>query len=137
MAATAPPGPRATDPKPSPSTGMQFALPARPNVSHGGSSIPSEPPTRAPTRGRRRTKSTTELLSAIEDLRAQGKALETELIERRSRLETECYAALGGALFARREDDEVAAVYLSITSAAGARTMRKLEELAKLTDIKG
>ena len=145
MVATTSPGPRATDPNRSPSAGMQFAVPARPTPSENvtqpdGSLIPSLPPTGGdgnPPGGRRRTKSTTELLSAFEELKTQGAALEAELRDRKQSLEAECYTALGSALFAQRADDQIAAAYKSITAPFGVRLRRKFDELAKLTDVEG
>lgn len=150
MTTTSAPGQGATDPDRSPSAGIEFRMPTDPAASDdvtqpGGSDNQSSPPSGdasasaegKPPGGRRRGKSTSDLLSAYEDLRAQGKAIEAEIGQRRATLETECYSVLGSALFAQRKDDQVQAAYQSITAPLGARMKRKLAELEKLLDMIG
>ena len=81
---------------------------------------------------RRRGKSTRELIAAIETLSSERDGLVEKLTARRRELESECYLALGEALFLRRRDEDAAPLYGNIAASLGSRLRRKLDELALL-----
>ena len=60
-----------------------------------------------------------------------------QLRDRKSVLESECYTALGAAVFFLRDAEQVADTYQSIVAPLGARTQKKLDELATLLHIDG
>ena len=147
MTTTSPPGRAATDPSRSPSAGMEFRTPKPQEASEdvtqtSGSNNRSSPPGEAtdasgegkPRRGRRRTKSTRELVASMESVSAERDELVAKLTERRRELETECYPALGEALFSRRRDQDTAPLYDHIAASVGAQVRKKLAELALLPE---
>ena len=86
------------------------------------------------TTRRRRAKTTMELVSAFEALASERDALEAKLRARRHELESECYFALGHALFAQRSAEPTAGVYNTITASLGSRLKKKLDELSLLPE---
>ena len=128
---------------------MEFSLPAR--SANGGEmplNEPATPPSTAsdavpssdqskPRNPRARPKTTSELLAAHDENQAQCAVIMAQLRDRKSVLESECYTALGAAVFFLRDAEQVADTYQSIVAPLGARTQKKLDELATLLHIDG
>ena len=126
---------------------MEFALPTRAaardatpaenpeNPAHPSTDAPPASAAAKPRRKRRRKDETSDLLAAYKDHQNRGEELEAKLRKRTCTLESECYMALGAAVFALREHDQIAAAYQSITAPLPIQMKKMLDDLVKLADL--